>query len=1281
MKKVALRFLGLFILSSALALSACSDPVPKPNDDEPVVKPSDSKTDPHDGKSDDAQSDNDAQSDADAKSDNDSQSDVGPGPGDPCDNKNCGANASCVAGTCECDSGFATYDDGQECLNSITISCKVPEGYLVPNGYYKDDTMVTLNYSEEHGWDIRPECPIGCNDGFTDNADENCERIGGAPDKLPCSDANLPQFAIAISAEKPTVWDGSSWVADNCAFECDDDHRLSADGTYCRELAAGECSNRAVFISEIFEGCTGNKTGSRFIELYNDCDSDIDLSDYTLKMQTNENTQWTNITTNNSSLKNIIIKAGSTLTIGGGLSTFGLDISADIHSQPGINGDDRIGLFKGDKLIDIYGEEDVSGTDKYWNYAEKKVIRKPGQRAAVPFADEDGFSDVWELSPIACDAEGTASIGHHAMTDCAPGEHAEGIECLANEKEVPCDSSSLVVPEYGDMATDVLVTIHYVNGLWEEPAKCAVGCTGSRVYTHEVCALNEPEVKYCTDVAPENATSTKVELKVIGYENDEWVYEPAKDCVWECLPEYANENNSCINEKQVECKHVDTPSGGVANNGVLVTIHYIDGVWEAAPKCTITCNEGYAELNGKCQTKYLADCNSDFEPEHATIIAQKKYVTVLPGTNQWGPVPYCDIECENDGYMIQEDGLDCVLKQGNDCASDDLFISEVVDSDCSGGPKYLEIYNACAKAISLDGWSIRTQSATATAWTIVGSYTINGTAASNLSSLTIEPGQAMVFAQKNNAAYYYESEIISGSISVAGKGRYALFKGETLVDVYGGSDTYWNFVDKRVIRAPGYKASATFVREADFADEWLVSDAACTQEVFSSLGNHDFIACANNQHVEGENCVDNPAITTCQITTDVVTVDVLDGSSFTALAKIEPADYVVAKACMVDMNNIDVAAADCKNATIAEGIASATFTGLSKGEYLLYFMASNDKGTGWKYCDTDGMFDINALNVAVPMMITVSDMCGDFAKNIEEITDPDIWEVQVASGMVAVDLMAPANSAVKSLQVVREKSGIDWNDVESDLATPSNDMLSVIYSTEFDGTKTLKYLLRFELDRCEAKEIEVYTAAAQGSNEPLVTYAEDFDALGSSGDILFVNDSTLPGWFTNPKNIYLYKDTSSTGGLYNFGETNDSDRSLGAYTSGSYGGAFAVAIKNDSSKTVTKVVVSFMNEHWRKRSGNSVFSCTYDIVDEKPTTIPDASTNKLTDLNITPVNTTVSNGTTLNGNLAANRTERTTTLEGINIPAGNYFILHWNAPKLSNGNGLAIDDLKVEMFE
>lgn len=103
-----------------------------------------------------------------------------------------------------------------------------------------------------------------------------------------------------------------------------------------------------LFISEYYEGASNDKA----IEIFNGTGSSVSLSDYSLKISANGSTTWTSS-----------ISLGSTTLVSGGAFVIAhSNANSTIRSIANMtsgslthNGNDAIGLFKNDVLIDIFG--------------------------------------------------------------------------------------------------------------------------------------------------------------------------------------------------------------------------------------------------------------------------------------------------------------------------------------------------------------------------------------------------------------------------------------------------------------------------------------------------------------------------------------------------------------------------------------------------------------------------------------------------------------------------------------------------------------------------------------------------------------------------------------------------------------------------------------------------------------------------------------------------------------------------------------------------------------
>ena len=128
---------------------------------------------------------------------------------------------------------------------------------------------------------------------------------------------------------------------------------------YVCEIWGGTCTTTSdgVFISEYIEGSSYNKA----IELYNNTGASVDLSDYTLKKQSNGSGNWSSGLALSGTLA-----AGAVYVICHSSASSSLTSVADLstsNTSINFNGNDPVGLFKDGDLIDIVGTFDGGSSD------------------------------------------------------------------------------------------------------------------------------------------------------------------------------------------------------------------------------------------------------------------------------------------------------------------------------------------------------------------------------------------------------------------------------------------------------------------------------------------------------------------------------------------------------------------------------------------------------------------------------------------------------------------------------------------------------------------------------------------------------------------------------------------------------------------------------------------------------------------------------------------------------------------------------------------------------
>ena len=131
-----------------------------------------------------------------------------------------------------------------------------------------------------------------------------------------------------------------------------------------------------VFITEIADPSNAASTG-RFVELYNSSDADInlELGNYVLKRWTNGNDVVT--ASQNISLSGIIPANGFYIVGRSGFEElYGFSPNQISGNGPvDSNGDDQIGLFKSDVIVDIFGVPGEDGTGTAHDFADGRAER------------------------------------------------------------------------------------------------------------------------------------------------------------------------------------------------------------------------------------------------------------------------------------------------------------------------------------------------------------------------------------------------------------------------------------------------------------------------------------------------------------------------------------------------------------------------------------------------------------------------------------------------------------------------------------------------------------------------------------------------------------------------------------------------------------------------------------------------------------------------------------------------------------------------------------------
>jgi len=194
---------------------------------------------------------------------------------------------------------------------------------------------------------------------------------------------------------------------------------------------------------------------------------------------------------------------------------------------------------------------------------------------------------------------------------------------------------------------------------------------------------------------------------------------------------------------------------------------------------------------------------------------------------------------------------------------------------------------------------------------------------------------------------------------------------------------------------------------------------------------------------------------------------------------------------------------------------------------------------------------------------------------------------------------------------------------------------------------------------------------------------ENFDGLASSGTPAWVDNSTIPGWYSSRTAYTPGTGSSNAGALYSFGVAGTNpvgDRALGSVASGTTGTiAQGVRLKNNTGATITSLDISYVGEQWRN-GGNTAtqkLQFQYQVANAGVITGINAGTwTAFTTLDFSSLINTAT-AAALDGNAAANRALKSATLT-VTVNNGQEVWLRWiDVDDSGTDHGLAIDDFSV----
>jgi hypothetical protein len=155
---------------------------------------------------------------------------------------------------------------------------------------------------------------------------------------------------------------------------------------------------------------------------------------------------------------------------------------------------------------------------------------------------------------------------------------------------------------------------------------------------------------------------------------------------------------------------------------------------------------------------------------------------------------------------------------------------------------------------------------------------------------------------------------------------------------------------------------------------------------------------------------------------------------------------------------------------------------------------------------------------------------------------------------------------------------------------------------------------------------------------------------------------------------------ANTGNAYNVGASGDEERAFGTLADATTAPALGAVFQNNTGSTVSKISIQARMEQWRQSGNTGVNESVAFYYSLNATSLSTGTWTAVTALNLNEKLTTVNTNLAVNGNLAANYTNMSNIISGLNWTNGTNLWIKWVDNNDAGANGMyAIENFIISV--